>query len=168
MERKNRPTKKKNINRAFGISKETLPTPTQKTRALSTACSERPRARRRLRRAATAASPLRCPQVAVEEENDDDVVSEHLWRINGRRFREWQHRRRGTEHHHQDHPVLLKIALPLLAVAYLLLVEFSRLCPRKGGPLRGGSRHIMCDVGVPDSSCSSTRDRRGVEHTRFE
>ena len=48
--------------------------------------------------------------------------------------------------------VLLKIALPLLAVAYLLLdVEFFTSTP-KGGTLftRGGSsRHIMCDVGVP-------------------
>ena len=48
--------------------------------------------------------------------------------------------------------VLLKIALPLLAVAYLLLdVEF--FASTKGGTLftRGGSsRHIMCDVGVPE------------------
>ena len=48
--------------------------------------------------------------------------------------------------------VLLKIALPLLAVAYLLLdVEFFASLSTKGRTFtRGGSRHIMCDVGVPE------------------
>ena len=59
--------------------------------------------------------------------------------------------------------VLLKIALPLLAVAYLLLdVEFFASLSTKGGPLREEDRDTSCAMWeFPNSSCSPTLGSTG-------